>query len=242
VDLTALFAGYKTQYTTTQALFDATIPKNKGGNWWAEFGTGDTDWPPTFTGKPEWTPVVTATLAVPEPTAVLIAGNNSGKVVITSEDGTAHFFKGSIGSSAGVTPEGSVTVGRNVTCLAYDKYPSQGGTRAASGFFAVSRGDRRIDRVNGWGAGSAVSSSLRDNRLVDPVGAEVTDTHGLDCGILDVCDHEGRQILSYRYTELNMVNNGGQKFAIEGGAAYECDGVLPTPFGKPVGVCGTNTN
>src|SRR4029078_11740806 len=117
VDLTALFACYRTQYTTTQELFDATLPKNKGGNWWAEFGTGDTDWPPTFTGKPEWAPRVVATLDVPSPTAVLLCEANTGKLAVDSEDGTIFFFKGGPAGSAQVSADGSVTVGRNVTCL-----------------------------------------------------------------------------------------------------------------------------
>ncbi len=260
VDLTALFAGYRDQYTTTQELFDATIPKNKGGNWWSEFGTGDTDWPPTFVGKPEWKPVVTATVTIQEPTAVLVCEANNGKVVITSEDGTGHFYQGGNPStSAALAPDGTVQLGRNVTCLTYDKYPSQYGTGEGRGFFAISRGERTVYRVNGWGAGSVVTKTLRDARMIDPVGGEVTDTHGLDGGVLDVCDHEGRQILGYRYTELVLVNNGGQKFGMgadeqgtgkdkdgnsipTGTADWECDGILPTPFGKPVGISGTNVN
>ncbi len=258
VDMTALFAGYRDQYTTTQELFDATIPKNKGGNWWNEFGTGDTDWPPTFVGKPVWAPTVAATITVQEPTAVLVA-ERGGKVVITSEDGTGHFYKGGPAGTSPVTIDGTVQLGRNVTCLTPDKYPSQLGTREARGFFAVSRGDRHIDRVNGWGTGSFVTKALRDDRLKDPVAGEVYDTHGTDGGGLDVCDREGRQILAYRYTELQFTNNGGQKFGMgadeqgigkdadgnpipTGTAEWECDGILPTPFGKPIGISSTNTN
>jgi hypothetical protein len=261
VDMRALFQGYRDQYTTTQELFDATTPKNKGGNWWLEFGTGDTDWPPTFTGKPAWTPVVYATITVQEPTAVLCREGNDGRVVITSEDGTGHMFKDgpaiqSTGtSSVPVATEGTLQFGRNVTCLAHDKY----GDRRTRGYFALSRGDRRIDRVSGWGAGSTILKTLRDDRMKDPVAMEVYDTHGLNGGGFDVCDHEGRQVLGYRYTELEQVNNGGQKFGMgadeqgtgkdadgksipTGTADWECDGILPTPDGKPIGISGANVN
>lgn len=238
VDMTAMFAGYKTQYTTTQVLYDATLPPS-GANYWQEYK--DCAWPPRFADKPAWVPTVTATIAVTAPTAVIISEHGAGDLAIGCEDGMVRFWTGGPGAG-GTTPttNGSIQAGRNITCMTYNKYASQNGIRYA-GFFAVSRGDRRIDMFSDWGSAATITKTLRDNRMVDPVHCEVYDTHGIECGGFTVCDYNGKQVLQYRYTDATFTNFGGAVYHINAGADWECTGVLAFP-GKPIVVSGANVN
>lgn len=240
VSFDEFFAGVYEQYFTTQALYDATKPSNPLGAWWARFGSGDVEWPYTFAGKPAWTPKVVATVDVPGPTSVLLSENDQvqdNSVAIGCADGVLQFFH-----QRPPVEIGELRLGNDLTCLTYDKFPSQTGTRRG-GFIAVSRGDKAIYFIDKWGAGATVTKILKDPRLIDPVHAEVADTHALDGGVLSVCDHEGRQVLNYRYTKLTLTNYANQEFGmgLDGKADFECTGILKIP-GKPIAVCGTNVN
>src|SRR5207342_1328957 len=118
---------------------------------------------------------------------------DGGRAVVASEDGTLTFFKlGGLATeapaSAGeILPVYRLKVGPNPTCLTYQKY--------GSGFLAVSRGDREITWVGDWGNQAKVVRRLRDRRLLDPVCAEVADTHGIEGPFVTVVDFSGRQIL-----------------------------------------------
>ncbi|MEO6568654.1 MAG: hypothetical protein ABIO94_07805, partial [Opitutaceae bacterium] len=122
------------------------------------------------------------------------------------------------------------------TQLVYDKY-------GTASFLAVCRGDREIDWVGIEGTGGRVIRRLRDARLIDPVYAEVADTHGIETPMLTVADFNGRKILNYRYGTLVFATNGGAKFGMgpDGKDEFECGGIMEFP-GHPFGVSATNVN
>lgn len=242
VDLTPLFAGYKAQYLTTQANYDATKPKNPGNAWWDKYGKGDADWPATFTARPDLKPVVKATVNVTAPTAVLLSFKGENELVVASQDGTLNFFKGGKpGTTSAVSANGSVKVNPDITCLAYDKFPSQYGIRNGTGFLALSRSAKAIHRIDSWGSAAKETLVMRDPRWLDPIHCEMSDTHGIDTPLLTTCDHDGKKITNHRFGDLTLTNWGGTVFPVEGGAAFECTGILDLP-GKPLAVCGTNVN
>lgn len=219
VDLTAYFAYLRTMYTTTQELYDQTKPINPTASWWewyypkdqhqAEAPGFETSFPPTFTGRPDLAPVVTATIDVPNPTAVLLTEGGTGELAIGSEDGTIRFWKGGPQYAVGDAQRdpqanGSIKVGRNVCSLSVGK--------SIGGFLYVARGDREVGVVSGWGPGAQVTLRLRDQRMQDPVAVEPVETHGIETPMFTVVDFNGQQVLTYRI--------GPIKFATQTGAVY----------------------
>src|ERR1035437_4684907 len=231
IDLQALFAGMRTAYFTTEENYQKT----------RAMGDGPRQWPYTFEGEPAWRPDVVKILDVPEPTAVLASLDGNGMAAVASMDGTIAFYQ--VGGLANEAPAaaneisgaGTLKVGRNPVCLAYQKY--------YGGFLAVSRGDREIAWINGWGKKASVTRRLRDRRLVDPVCAETADTHGIEGPFVTVADFKGRKILNYRYGPLVFATQGGARFGVgpTGNDPFECGGTLALP-GHPFSVSATNVN
>ena len=127
-------------------------------------------------------------------------------------------------------------IGRNPTCLAYQKY-------AANTILAVSRGDREIVWIKHTDSDAQIIRRLRDARLLDPVFVEVSDTHGIETPLLTVADFQGRKIVNYRYGELIFATQGGARFGMgpQGKDEFECGGVLEFP-GSPFCISATNVN
>lgn len=244
LDLTALFAKMRKAYTTTQEEFDKTKPLN-ANPWWAAFSQEDQGWPQGFTSDPSIKPVVTATINVTRPTAVLLSEHGDAAVAIAREDGTVTLYDRGL-----LSVQATVNVGRNPTCLTYDKYTfdAQGhvlgniGIRYG-GFVAVSRGENELVWVSGWDAAASVTKRASDARILDMVSAEVADTHGIQTGLVTVCDFAGKQVVNLRYTELVLATSTGEHIGMgsDGAAILEFGGALPIA-GSPFGISGSNVN
>ena len=141
LDLQPLFARVREAYFTTEANYQKT----------RDAGPGPNQWPPTFEGDPAWKPPVVTVVDVPQPTAVLASlygGDGGGKAdnaraFIASLDGKVGVYSvGGLATDAPASPRevvrlGEVQVGRNPTCLTYQKY-------SHDTILACSRGDREI--------------------------------------------------------------------------------------------------
>jgi hypothetical protein len=234
IDLQPLFNRVFQLYFTTEENFQKT----------RILGNGPTQWPYTFVGDPAWKPRVVTTFDVPEPTAVLasMSGGENARAYIASLDGTVRTFKlGGLATEAAPSAEqvvqvGETRIGRNPTCLAYQK-----GWRDT--VIAVSRGDREIVWIQSDAAGSRVTRRLRDARLVDPVFVEMADTHGIETSIITVADFRGRKIVNYRFAPVKFASQGGATFGVgpSGNDEFECGGVLDFP-GQPFCISATNLN
>jgi hypothetical protein len=234
IDLQVLFQRVRDMYFTTAENFAKT----------RDMGDGPKQWPYTFEGDPTWKPTVVKVVDVTRPTAVLAGmwGSPYASAWIACEDGTIYFY--TVGGLAtdepadpnAITVAGTAKVGRNPTCLLYDKY-------GIGTFIAVSRGDRELDWVVWKGSGGEVTKRLRDARLIDPVFAEASDTHGIETPLLTVADFKGRKILNYRYGILLFGTQGRQTFGIgpTGKDEFECGGILEFP-GHPLSLSATNVN
>lgn len=234
LDLQPLFARVREMYYTTAENYART----------REQGDGPQAWPYTFAADPGWAPRLVAVVDQPEPTAVLatLGGGASARTLVASRDGQVRLYQvgGLATEAAAVAAEikvvGTVQVGRNPVCLAYDK-------QRADTIIAVSRGDREIAWIHLGAAGARVGQRLRDARLQDPVFVEVADTHGVETAILTVADFKGRQILNYRYAPVVFVTQGGARFGMgeHGTDEFECGGVMAFP-GWPFSLSATNVN
>jgi hypothetical protein len=234
LDLQPLFQTVRELYFTTKANYRQT----------RDAGPGSHQWPHTFDAAPRFKPTVVKVLAVPEPTAVIASmwGGEKARVLIASRSGAVGIY--SVGGLATEAPAeaadiqrvGEVQVGRNPTCLTYQKYNSDT-------VIAVSRGDRELAWIKYAGPEPQVIRRLRDARLLDPVFAEVSDTHGIETPLLTVADFRGRKIANYRYGTLIFATQGGARFGMgpAGQDAFECGGVLELP-GAPFVVSATNVN
>jgi len=234
IDLQPLFQKIREMYFTTQENYDKT----------RDSGPEPRQWPYTFEGDPTWKPPVVKVEDVQRPTAVIasLAGGVKARALIASEDGKVGVY--TVGGLATVAPAKAeeiaraceVQVGRNPTCLAYQK----GG---ATTFLAVSRGDREIAWIKHTEKDASVIRRLRDARLADPVFAEVSDTHGIETPLVTVADFKGRKVLNYRYGTLVFATQGGAKFGMgpDGTAELECGGLLEFP-GSPFCISATNVN
>jgi hypothetical protein len=233
LDLQPLFERMRKMYFTTPENFRKTRDMGPGAKW-----------PPTFEADPTWKPPVVKVLSVRQPTAVLasMSGGDKARAFIASQDGKVGIYAvGGLATDApasavGVGRLGEVQVGRNPTCLAYQK-------GSHDTFIACSRGDREIAWVKYADRGATVVRRLRDARLLDPVYVEVSDTHGVETAILTVADFKGRKIMNYRYGVVTFATQGGAKFGMgkDGKDEFECGGVLELP-GCPFCLSATNVN
>lgn len=170
IDLQPLFQRVHDLYFTTPENFQLT----------RNLGPGPNQWPTTFDADPGWKPRLVKVIDVPQPTAVIasMSGGDKARAYVASLDGTVGLYKlGGLATEAAANPAeiqrvGETRVGRNPTCLAYQKL-------STDTIIAVSRGDREIAWIKNDSAGTRVIRRLRDARLVDPVFAEMADTHGV---------------------------------------------------------------
>lgn len=229
VDLSPLFAGVK------QAYFGSTESWGKT----RDLGPKPKQWPWTFDAEPSMKPKVLGSVDVPRPISVYArpTGGEHARAFIGCQDGTLISFKP--GGPEGLREAGRMTVGKNPVWLAAKGTP--GG--ADTGFIVVSRGDRALQWVKFTKDQGSIVRELRDERMIDPVYAEIADTHGIDVQLVTVADFKGRKIINYRCSPIVFATNGGAKFGCgpKGDDDFECGGVLPFP-GCPIAVCGTNVN
>lgn len=231
LDLQALFERVRAAYFTSEESFQET----------RKMGDGPREWPYTFEGEPQWKPTLVKVMDIAQPTAVLTHFHPGASAFVASLDGTLTAFSlGGLSTTAradanAIAAGVTMKVGRNPTAMAYAKH-------TADSFLVVSRGDREISWVN-WGEKPTVTRRLRDARLIDPVHAEVSDTHGIEAPIVTVVDFRGRKIANYRYGVLNFATQGGEKFGVgaTGKDEFECGGMLEFP-GHPFVVSATNVN
>lgn len=237
LDLQPLFQKIRQMYFTTQENYDKT----------RDSGPDAKQWPYTFEADPSWKPPVVKVMDVPRPTAAIasLAGGVKARMLIASEDGKVGVYTvGGLATDAPAAADeiarvGEVTVGRNPTCLAYQK-------GAANTFLAVSRGDREIAWIQCSDKDpkdAQVIRRMRDSRLLDPVFAESADTHGIATPLITVADFAGRKVLNYRYGVLVFATQGGAKFGMgpDGKDEFECGGLLEFP-GSPLSISATNVN
>jgi len=234
LDLQPLFERVREMYFTTEEKYKQT----------RDAGLDPKQWPYSFETDPTWKPPVVAVLDVPQPTVVIASmdGGKKARALIASLDGKVGLYQvGGLATEDPAAPQeiacvGTVQVGRNPVCLAYQKY-------SHDTVLAVSRGDREIAWIKYGEKDAQVTRRLRDARLLDPVHAEVADTHGIETALLTVADFKGRKILNYRYGQLVFATQGGAKFGMgaEGKDEFECGGILEFP-GSPFCISATNVN
>ncbi|OPZ26047.1 MAG: hypothetical protein BWZ02_02199 [Lentisphaerae bacterium ADurb.BinA184] len=234
IDLQPLFERVREACFTSEEAFRATRDQ----------GPAPGQWPQTFEAYPAWMPPVVATLDVPEPTAVIASLTGAGKAAacIAARDGTVTVCAvGGLATEAPARPEevvpsATLRIGRNPTCLTYQK-------GRPHGFIAACRGDREIVWFELGEGGPTVSRRLRDVRLLDPVWVEQADTHGIETNLITVADFAGRKILNYRYSTLVFATQGGARFGVgaDGNAEFECGGIMEFD-GSPFCVSATNVN
>ncbi|MBE7464056.1 MAG: hypothetical protein HS116_11295 [Planctomycetes bacterium] len=238
VDLQPLFEYVRARYATSDALYRKT----------RDAGPEPDRWPHTFEHAPAFKPIVVRTLDVAEPVAVRTAmtGGADARACIASRDGKLGIYRlGGLATEDPANPaeigrSGELQLGCNPVWLAYSKGR---GERGAFGLIAVCRGDREIQWVSVQGDAARVTRRLRDARMLDPVYAEVADTHGISTSILTVCDFKGRKIINYRFGALHLGTNGPQTIGMgpEGKDEFECGGWMDLP-GAPFAISAANVN
>jgi hypothetical protein len=234
IDLQPLFARVHELYFTTPENFRAT----------RNLGPAASQWPQTFAADPRLKPRVVTVMEVPEPTAALagLSRGEKARAYIASMDGTVRSYKvGGLATDAAASREdvvqvGETRMGRNPTCLAYQK-------RTRDMFIAVSRGDRELAWIKDDGASLQTIRRLRDARLIDPVAVEMADTHGIDVSLITVADFGGRKLVNYRFSPVTFSMQGGATFGmgLAGDDEFECGGMLEFP-GSPFCISATNLN
>ncbi|HLY07757.1 MAG TPA: hypothetical protein VKW04_00505 [Planctomycetota bacterium] len=237
VDLRPLFAGVKQAYFGSNDSWGKT----------RELGPKPRQWPWTFDAEPSLRPRVVASIDVPRPVSVYArcTGGENARAFIGCQDGTLISYKvGGLATNGMPSPEGireagRLTVGKNPVWIAAKGNPGGSDT----GFIVVSRGDRALQWVTFSKDQGTVVRELRDERMLDPVYAEIADTHGIETQLVTVADFKGRKIINYRTSPVVFATNGGAKFGCgaKGDEDFECGGILMLP-GSPIAVCGTNVN
>jgi hypothetical protein len=234
IDLQPLFQRVRQLTLTTPENFQKT----------RNLGKGAAQWPYTFAADPGWKPRVVKVLDVPQPTAVLASLSRGAKAraYIASQDGAVGSYQlGGLATDAAANPAdiwrvSETRVGRNPTCLAVQKYTTDS-------IIAASRGDREIAWIKDDAGGLRVTRRLRDQRLLDPVALEMSDTHGIEASIITITDFHGRKVLNYRFGRVVFELQGGAIFGMgpDGNAEFECGGWLTVP-GSPFCISATNLN
>jgi len=234
IDLQSLFARVRQMYFTTEENYQKT----------RDAGPGPKQWPYAFEADASWAPAVVKVVDVPQPTAVIasMSGGEKARAFVASQDGKVGIYTvGGLATEAPAAAEqiarvGEAQVGRNPTCLAYQKY-------SRDTIIAVSRGDRSIEWIKYGPSDAKIIRRLRDQRLIDPVFVEVSDTHGIETSLLTAADFKGGKILNYRYGILVFATQGGARFGMgpSGKDEFECGGILEIP-GSPFCISATNVN
>jgi hypothetical protein len=242
IDLKPLFQHVREMYCTTAEAYKKT----------RDYGPDPKQWPCSFEIAPKTRPVVIRTVSIKNPTAVnaSLTGGAAARAYIATADGRLVIYRvGGLATDKDANPDdigpvGMVKIGRNPTCLVYNK--SQGWDSPdtiRNEIIAVCRADRELDWIHITGDTGEVTRRLHDSRLVDPVWAEVADTHGTESHVISVTDFKGRKVVNYRYGPVIFHTNGGKRFDMgpDGKAEFECGGVMEFP-GFPFALCGTNVN
>ena len=231
VDLKPLFNGVRQAYCGS----------NEGWVKTRELGPKPKQWPWTFEGEPALKPQVVAAVDVPRPSCVWArtTGGEHARAYIGCQDGTLISFRVGALDAGGIKEAGRMTVGKNPVWIAYKGSP--GGAEA--GFIVVSRGDRALQWVKFGKDQGTITRELRDERMIDPVYAEIADTHGIETQLVTVADFKGRKIINYRCSPVVFATNGGARYGCgpKGDDEFECGGVMMFP-GNPIAVCGSNVN
>jgi hypothetical protein len=225
IDLAPLLGYVRSIYFTT----DANAAKIR------DEGPADRQWPHAFSVLPAAArPTVTKAITIGQPTAVSCgfpdgdAAFATTCVVATMDGKVVTFDVGALNTQAvpprPVTAVGMVRVGRNPTSI---NHGSRSLAPRAS-VLVTCRGDREIAWVSISGGRPAVTRTLRDARIVDPVAAEPADTRG--ARLVTVADFAGRQIINYLY---EPIDSWGEKLfgglGKDGTSAFECTGSLAFP-------------
>ncbi len=228
IDLKPLFSGIKQAYCGSNESWVKT----------RELGPKPKQWPWTFDAEPSLRPVVIEEVEVSRPVSVFArtTGGENARAFIGCQDGTLISFKV---EAAGIKEAGRMTVGKNPVWIATKG--SQGGSDTH--FVVVSRGDRALQWVKFSKDQGTIVRELRDERMIDPVYAEIGDTHGIEMQIVSVADFKGRKIINYRCSPVVFATNGGARYGCgaKGDEEFECGGVMMFP-GNPIAVCGSNVN
>ncbi|MCY3022785.1 MAG: hypothetical protein NTW87_27720 [Planctomycetota bacterium] len=242
LDLQPLFQYMREMYFTTEENYKKT----------REYGPGPKQWPYDFEVDARPKPPLVAVVDVPQPTAVnaSLFGGKEARAYIATLDGRLGIYQvGGLATEDPANPAdvrcaGLVQVGRNPTCIAYHKNVGWGTPDyLRTAVIVVCRGDREIQWVRFKGDTGEVYKRLRDSRMVDPVHAEMADTHGTESHILTVTDFKGRKVINYRFGPVVYHTNAGARFEMgaDGKADFECGGVMEFP-GYPYKICTTNVN
>jgi len=242
LDLQPLFQYMREMYFTTEENYKKT----------RDYGPGPKQWPYDFDVDQRPKPPLVAVVDVPQPTAVNagLFGGKDARAYIATLDGRLGIYQlGGLATEDPALPgdvrcSGLVQVGRNPTCIAYHKNVGWGTPDyLRNSVIVVCRGDREVQWVRFKGDGGEVYKRLRDSRLIDPVHAEMADTHGTESYILTVADFKGRKVINYRFGPVVFHTNGGARFDMgaDGKAEFECGGVMEFA-GYPYRICTTNVN
>lgn len=234
VDFTSLSAGVRNQYFGSQALYDQTAYQKPSGVYDAYTPLTDPMiYPWGIEAKPDWAPVVTSTISVPKPKALLLNESGSAELIIACADGFLRYFQWD------GTPDGSLHVGDNPVHLTRDKNAG-----IASGSVVVTcRGSRSIVMVSGVGTAAKVGLTIQDKAMEDPVACTVNDTHGIQMPQLTVADRNGRKVITYRAGPLKFMTQGGTVVGVgvDGKAAVERGGTFAIK-GYPINGSDSNVN
>ncbi len=226
IDLKPLFSTVKQTYFGSPEGWQKT----------RDLGPKPKQWPFTFDTEPALKPTVTTTVDVARPVSVLVraTGGEHARAYIGLQEGEIVSYR-----LGGGEPAGRLAVGKNPVWMA-SKGLHGGGD---FGFIVVSRGERALQWVRFSKDQGTITRELRDERMIDPVYAEIQDTHGIETQIVTVADFKGRKVLNYRCSPVVFATNGGAKYGCgpKGTDEFECGGVMPFP-GCPIAVCGTNVN
>ncbi|HEY3323777.1 MAG TPA: hypothetical protein VGP72_25220 [Planctomycetota bacterium] len=242
LDLQPLFTYMREMYFTTAENYKKT----------RDYGPDPKQWPYDFSVDARPKPPVVAVLDVPQPTAVnasLFGGKESRAYIATLDGRMGIYHLGGLATEDPAAPgdvrcTGLVQVGRNPSCIAYHKNVGWGTPDyLRNTVIVVSRGDREIDWVRFKGDTGEVYKRLRDTRMVDPVCAEMADTHGTESYVLTVADFKGRKLINYRFGPVVFHTNAGARFDMgpDGKADFECGGTMEFA-GHPYRICTTNVN
>jgi hypothetical protein len=217
LDLRPLFQFVRSVYFTTQEKFDAS----KGQDTWAY----------TFETSPEALPVLVTTVTVPEPTAVRVGNMLSGfpkgleqslHAFVANTAGDVRVFDISAladdqprpVSAASIVELTKVQAGLNITSM-------RKAGHANTSLVVTSRGERAVRFLQLGENDFAVTRTLTDERLLDPVVAE-QNARG---PIVSVGDFTAGKILNFRIgpTENNAGKPPANYGCGPGGADVSCE-------------------
>jgi hypothetical protein len=229
LDLRPLFQFVRSVYFTTQEKFEAS----KGQDQWAY----------TFETSPEALPVVVTTVMVPEPTAVRVGNMLSGfpkgleqslHAFVANTAGEVRVFDISALAdeqprpvpAAAIVELTKLQAGRNITSM-------RKAGHANTSVVVTSRGDRVVQFLQLGETDLAVTRTIKDERLLDPVVAE-QNARG---PIVSIADFTAGKVLNFRIGPTE--DNGGKPPANYGCGPAGADATCATPeFGGELALPG----